>query len=49
MAVTMRSIFGEDAMDAAKAEAYGREIEATLFVNLKEMVKGKETAGARYK
>lgn len=36
-------------MDKTKAETYGREIEATLFAHMKDIVQGKETAGGRYK
>jgi hypothetical protein len=49
MAATVRSIFGEDKMDADAAATYGGEVEATIFSHFKEFVKGKEHAGGRYK
>ncbi|KAL1407768.1 hypothetical protein Q8F55_007202 [Vanrija albida] len=49
MAATIRGIYGEDKMSPAFAEEYGRKVEATIFTNFKEVIKGKEAAGGRYK
>lgn len=49
MAVTIRSIYGEEKMSAEFAEEYGRTLEAAIFANFKENLKGKEAAGGRYK
>lgn len=48
LAKVIQPLFG-DKMDAAAAEKYGCEVEASLFTHFKESVKGKETAGNRYK
>lgn len=49
MASAVRALFGEDKMDEAAAETYGRQVEAALYNHLKEVIKGKEVAGGRYK
>lgn len=48
MAAVIRILIGDD-MSESDASEYGHAVESTLFSTLNEMVKGKQTAGGRYK
>lgn len=48
MAAVIRTIIG-DGMDESEASEYGHAVESTLFSTLNETIKGKQTAGGRYK
>jgi hypothetical protein len=49
MGATIRGLFGSSAMSEPEAESYGVAVEAALFAHSAEVVKGKPTAGGRYK
>lgn len=48
MAAVIRTIIGSD-MAESDASDYGHAVESTLFSTLNETIKGKQTAGGRYK
>lgn len=48
MAAVIRTIIG-DPLSESDASEYGHAVESTLFSTLNETIKGKQTAGGRYK